>query len=93
MSAEAATVVPLRQQVFAFLIQATGGDEVAARRLYLTVFAEDPAGDYDRDTRARMWAGAPADIYLKRSLGGNFYMAVSTFRPMRQVRCAGGKPR
>jgi len=81
MSAKAASVVSLRQQVSAFLIQATGGDEIAARRLYLTAFAEDPAGDYDRDTRARMWAGAPADTYLKWSLGGNFYMAVSTFRP------------
>jgi hypothetical protein len=77
----------LHQRVSEFLTQVMGGDEVAARRLYLTAFAEDPAGDYDRDTRARMWAGAPAGQYLRRPMTrnvhdeDNIYMVVSTFKP------------
>jgi len=53
----------------------------------VTAFAEDPAGDYDRDTRARMWAGAPAGQYLSRPITrnvhdtDNIYMVVSTFKP------------
>ena len=81
------TTAPLHQRITSFLNAAAGGDELTARRCYIAAFAEDPTGDYDSGTRARMWAGAPAAQYLQRPLDrnvhdtDNIYMVVSVFRP------------
>lgn len=72
----------LQRDIADFLVRAFGGNRDLARQAYITSFPNDPGGDADPDTRARMWAGGPAEVYLpKVRATHNIYLCISIFKP------------